>query len=99
MAIGLALGGCVTKIGFFAHSRKHASMRDRLGLTAKRNGESLRNLKRDRLTFRQAQTALTEHPHASPVHASRPSLIRNQTIANEPTGSTHHAPTQPGPRG
>ena len=28
----------------------------------------------------------------SPVHASRPSLTKNHTIANEPTPSIHHAP-------
>src|SRR5215471_21554759 len=30
--------------------------------------------------------------HSLPDHASRPSLIKNHTIASEPTPSIHHAP-------
>jgi hypothetical protein len=33
-----------------------------------------------------------QSPHASPVHASRPSLISNQRIASEVMESAHRAP-------
>jgi hypothetical protein len=43
---------------------------------------------RNRKSDRQEQQA----PHSRSDHASRPSLIKNHTIANAPTPSIHHAP-------